>query len=104
MLIYVEAPDSYTDFYIDEFVGATEGTKSSVTTGGVKVGEAPVTTPPTTPGGSVDPSKPMMAISFDDGTDPNGKKIIDALAKEGFTATFFYVGNWIKDESQVKYA
>jgi peptidoglycan/xylan/chitin deacetylase (PgdA/CDA1 family) len=104
MLIYVEAPDSYTDFYIDEFVGATEGTKSSVTTGGGKVGEAPVTTPPTTPGGSVDPSKPMMAISFDDGTDPNGKKIIDALAKEGFTATFFYVGNWIKDESQVKYA
>lgn len=104
MLIYVEAPDSYTDFYIDEFVGATEGTKSSVTTGGGKVGEAPVTTPPTTPGGSVDPSKPMMAISFDDGTDPNGKKIIDALANEGFTATFFYVGNWIKDESQVKYA
>ena len=37
-------------------------------------------------------------------TDANGKRIIDALAKEGFTATFFYVGNWIKDESQVKYA
>ena len=105
MLIYVEAPDSYTDFYIDEFVGATEGTKSSVTTGGGMVGKAPVTTQPTTkPGNFPDPSKPMMAISFDDGTDPNGKKIIDALAKEGFTATFFYVGNWIKDESQVKYA
>ena len=105
MLIYVEAPDSYTDFYIDEFVGATEGTKSSVTTGGGMVGKTPVTTQPTTkPGGFPDPTKPMMAISFDDGTDPNGKKIIDALAKEGFTATFFYVGNWIKDESQVKYA
>ncbi len=106
MLIYVEAPDSYTDFYIDEFVGATEGTKSSVTTGGGMVGKAPVTTTPTTPptGNFPDPTKPMMAISFDDGTDPNGKKIIDALAKEGFTATFFYVGNWIKDESQVKYA
>ena len=105
MLIYVEAPDSYTDFYIDEFVGATEGTKSSVTTGGGMVGKEPVTTQPTTnPDGFPDPTKPMMAISFDDGTDPNGKKIIDALAKEGFTATFFYVGNWIKDESQVKYA
>ena len=32
------------------------------------------------------------------------ERIIDALAKEGFTATFFYVGNWIDDESQVRYA
>jgi peptidoglycan/xylan/chitin deacetylase (PgdA/CDA1 family) len=106
MILYVEAPDSYTNFYIDEFVAASEGTKSSVTTGGGKVqsgSDAPVVTPPTG-GGTVDPTKPMMAISFDDGTDPNGKKIIDALAKEGFTATFFYVGNWIKDESQVRYA
>lgn len=46
----------------------------------------------------------MMAISFDDGTHANGKKIIDILADEGFTATFFYVGNWINDESQVRYA
>ncbi len=106
MILYVEAPDSYTNFYIDEFVAASEGTKSSVTTGGGKVqsgSDAPVVTPPTG-GGTIDPSKPMMAISFDDGTDPNGKKIIDALAKEGFTATFFYVGNWIDDPDQVKYA
>ena len=109
MILYVEAPDSLTDFYIDEFVGAAEGTKSSVTTGKGTVQSGttapPATTPsvPSTPG-TIDPTKPMMAISFDDGTDPNGKKIIDALAKEGFTATFFYVGNWIKDESQVKYA
>lgn len=108
MILYVEAPDSLTDFYIDEFVGATEGTKSSVTTGKGTVqsgSSAPPATTPSLPGTStVDPTKPMIAISFDDGTDPNGKRIIDALAKEGFSATFFYVGNWIKDESQVKYA
>ncbi|MBO5343330.1 MAG: polysaccharide deacetylase family protein [Ruminococcus sp.] len=108
MILYVEAPDSLTDFYIDEFVGATEGTKSSVTTGKGTVqsgSSAPPATTPSLPGTStVDPTKPMIAISFDDGTDPNGKRIIDALAKEGFTATFFYVGNWIDDPDQVKYA
>ncbi len=106
-ILYVEAPDSLTNFYIDNFVGATEGTKSSVTTGKgtVQSGtDAPEAVTPPVSSGTIDPSKPMMAISFDDGTDPNGKKIIDALAKEGFAATFFYVGNWISDESQVKYA
>ena len=54
----------------------------------------------------VDPSKPMVAISFDDGTSPtnSGYRIIDALAKSDFRATFFYVGNWIGSEDQVRYA
>jgi peptidoglycan/xylan/chitin deacetylase (PgdA/CDA1 family) len=52
----------------------------------------------------VDPSKPMVAISFDDGTAQgySGQRIIDALYKNGFRATFFYVGNWIGKPDQVR--
>ncbi len=105
LLVYVELAESTGDYYLDDFQAAASGTSSKVTTGGGKVGDisAPVQTP-STGDGTVDPTKPMIAISFDDGTNPYGKRIIDALAKEGFSATFFYVGNWIKDESQVKYA
>ncbi|MBQ4534782.1 MAG: polysaccharide deacetylase family protein, partial [Ruminococcus sp.] len=105
LLVYVELAESTGDYYLDDFQAAASGTSSKVTTGGGKVGDisAPVQTP-STGDGKVDPTKPMIAISFDDGTNPYGKRIIDALAKEGFSATFFYVGNWINDESQVKYA
>ena len=98
LLMYVELTGSTADYYLDDVLISNEGTKSSVVTGQGVVGEIK------TPEIDVDPSKPMIAISFDDGTDANGKRIIDALAKEGFTATFFYVGNWIDDESQVRYA
>ncbi|MDD6059315.1 MAG: endo-1,4-beta-xylanase [Ruminococcus sp.] len=99
LLMYVELTGSTADYYLDDVLISNEGTKSSVVTGQGVVGE--IKTPEI---GDIDPSKPMIAISFDDGTNPYGKRIIDALAKEGFTATFFYVGDWINDESQVRYA
>ena len=48
----------------------------------------------------------MVAISFDDGTRDatQEKRIIDALNKNGFHATFFYVGNWVTSPETVKYA
>ena len=57
----------------------------------------------------INPDKPMVAISFDDGASATKKgdpayRIIDAVADAGFHATFFYVGNWIKTEEQVQYA
>ncbi|SDA26691.1 Peptidoglycan/xylan/chitin deacetylase, PgdA/CDA1 family [Ruminococcus sp. YE71] len=57
----------------------------------------------------VDPSKPMVAISFDDGASSfkktdSGYRIIDAIANSGFRATFFYVGEWTTSEEQVRYA
>ncbi|MBR3971219.1 MAG: glycoside hydrolase family 11 protein, partial [Ruminococcus sp.] len=60
LLLYVET-ESTTDFYIDNAVGAVEGTKSSVTTGGGTVAggtNPPATTPPTTqtPGTSTKPN------------------------------------------------
>ena len=54
----------------------------------------------------VDPSKPMVALTYDDG--PGGKaeqRILDCLEKSGDVATFFYVGNRIsRDKETVKRA
>lgn len=208
MILYVEAPDSLTDFYIDNAQGAVSGTKSTVITGGGTVeGETATTTAPaestttttttTTAPESVilwgdangdgkvtiadataiiqalgnpdkyslseqgaknadvaepvgitvsdalaiqqleagmidslplrdissknsyspdiswiDPAKPMVAISFDDGavgSDPDdpSMRIINAVADSGFHSTFFYIGNWISNsgrKEEVKYA
>lgn len=58
----------------------------------------------------IDPSKPMVAISFDDGavgTSPTSTsmRILNALNDSGFHATFFYVGNWIgNNQAEVKTA
>ena len=41
----------------------------------------------------VDPSKPMVALTFDDGPQPSvGNRIMDCLAQYGGKATFFLVG------------
>lgn len=42
----------------------------------------------------IDPDKPVIALTFDDGPDYNGasKKILDVLEKYGVRATFFTVG------------
>jgi GH35 family endo-1,4-beta-xylanase/peptidoglycan/xylan/chitin deacetylase (PgdA/CDA1 family) len=105
MIVYVETDSSTTDFYVDDLMIAAEGTSSTVTTGGGKVN---IKTPEPTQVGNVDPSKPMIAISFDDGASPStGNRIVNALAKNGFRATFFYVGDWIKDsngEQEIKNA
>ncbi|MBQ9059713.1 MAG: polysaccharide deacetylase family protein [Firmicutes bacterium] len=54
----------------------------------------------------IDPDKPMVAITYDDG--PGGdaeKKILKTLKKYGAVATFFYVGNRIDyDKENVKTA
>ncbi len=70
LLLYIEAPDSLTDFYIDDAMGAEAGTKSTVVTGSGTVDKtAPVTSPASAGGVDIswiDPTKPMVAISFDD--------------------------------------
>ena len=48
----------------------------------------------------VDPSKPMVAITYDDG--PGGKaenRILDCLKKNGAVATFFYLGNRVSNDA-----
>lgn len=44
-------------------------------------------------GRTIDPSKPMVALTFDDGPQPSvGNRIMDCLAQYGGKATFFMVG------------
>lgn len=56
--------------------------------------------------GKVDPTKPMIAFSFDDGPayDYNGsnstKRILDVLEKYNARATFFMVGERVNDETK----
>ncbi|MCQ2409915.1 MAG: polysaccharide deacetylase family protein, partial [Clostridia bacterium] len=56
----------------------------------------------------IDPSKPMVAISFDDGPiagSNNPARIHNALTKNGFHATFFYWGERIRgNEQEIKNA
>ncbi|MGI6688057.1 MAG: polysaccharide deacetylase family protein [Christensenellales bacterium] len=40
----------------------------------------------------IDPAKPMLALTFDDGPSPTTTAILDALQKNGARATFFILG------------
>lgn len=41
----------------------------------------------------IDPTKPMVALTFDDGPAPSTSRILDALEANGARATFYMVGN-----------
>ena len=58
------------------------------------------TTNPTIPNvppqsGDIDPSKPMIALTFDDGPSKYTPQILDILEKYGCRATFCVVGNYV---------
>ena len=42
---------------------------------------------------NIDPSKPMVALTFDDGPAPATSRILDSLEAHGARATFYMVGN-----------
>jgi len=99
MIVYVETADSTISFNVDDFAIQEKGKASAVVTGQGTVTEETF---------NIDPSKPMIAISFDDGCSPaNNKRIVDALTEQGFHATFFYVSNWsqgAENQAEIKYA
>ena len=110
LILYIETENGTYNFYIDEAVGAAKGTASAIVTGGGVVTDTP-------PAGGVDiswidPLKPMVAISFDDGAvgtaeNSSSMRILNALNNSGFHSTFFYVGNWVQGsdkEAEVKKA
>lgn len=107
-VLYVESPDSLADFYIDDASAKGDSAEAQKKTDPTEKHESVAVTP-VVDISWIDPSKPMVAISFDDGasatkkTDP-AYRIIDAVADSGFHATFFYVGSWIKTAEQVRYA
>ena len=112
--LYVESPDSLTDFYIDNASGTGDGGEAKESSSGKKeegdyVFKDPVAITNNADVSWIDKDKPMVAIAFDDGASATKKddpayRIIDTMADNGFHATFFYVGSRIKTEEQVKYA
>ena len=51
--------------------------------------------PDPTPAPEIDPSKPMLALTFDDGPSAHTERLLDAFAAHGGKGTFFVVGNMI---------
>ena len=105
--LYVES-DNLTDYYLDQAMGGTAGSSQSAS-GSSNSGSQQSSSSSGNGGYYVDPSKPMVAIAFDDGASAYSKsdpayRIIDAVANSGFHATVFYVGDWIKTNEQVRYA
>ena len=56
---------------------------------------------PAMPVSAVDPSKPMIALTFDDGPSGATSRILDALEANGGRATFFMVGNRMRSYPSV---
>ena len=104
LLVYIETADTTINFFVDEFSVQEKGKNAAIVNGQGTVSEEaePV----------IDPTKKLVAISFDDGavgTSPTASsmRIINAIADQGWKATFFYVGDWIRGtdgENEVKYA
>ena len=57
---------------------------------------APETSSPT----SVDPSKPMLALTFDDGPSAHTERLLDAFAAHGGKGTFYVVGNMLDGRAE----
>ena len=84
-------------------VSAVSAETSSVTTAASET--AAEETPP--PSRDIDPSKPVIALTFDDGPNTSATpRVLDRLEKYDVPATFFLIGNNINETSgeQVKRA
>ena len=59
---------------------------------------APAPTSPNTPANNnnIDPTKPMVALTFDDGPSQYTLQILDTLAQHGARATFCVIGNLVE--------
>lgn len=49
----------------------------------------------------IDPNKPMVALTFDDGPSKHTSRLLDAFATHGGKGTFFVIGNILADRSEV---
>lgn len=50
---------------------------------------------------SIDPNRPMVALTFDDGPGPRTKELLDALQKYNSHATFFMLGQKVPSYAEV---
>lgn len=49
---------------------------------------------------TIDPNKPMVALTFDDGPSKHTDRLLDVFAKNGGKGTFFVVGNLIEGKEE----
>ena len=86
-----------------------DGVRISVVKKGAQPAEVPETAaaaaaagvPVYSGGGSVDPSRPMIALTFDDGPAAPDNRILAALEAVGGRATFFMVGQNVKGHPDI---
>ena len=52
------------------------------------------------PSTSIDPAKPMIALTFDDGPSKHTERLLDIFAQYGGKGTFFVVGNIIENRGE----
>lgn len=72
--------------------GQTDGTEGQTAADGISEGQEETAAQET--GRVIDPARPMVALTFDDGPfAPVGNQIMDCLAQYGGKATFYVVGN-----------
>lgn len=77
-----------------EGVSAEEKQAGGTAAEGVPADGTPENPAPETTGRVIDPSRPMVALTFDDGPfSPVGNQIMDCLAQYGGKATFYVVGD-----------
>jgi peptidoglycan/xylan/chitin deacetylase (PgdA/CDA1 family) len=72
---------------------------ASANTGESGEANAPATVDPSDDSGSIDPSKPMLALTFDDGPSRYTTQILDVLTEYGGNGTFCVVGNRVESFS-----
>ena len=80
-----------------------DGVRIAVVKKGAQPAEVPETAaaPVYSGGGSVDPSRPMIALTFDDGPAAPDNRILAALEAVGGRATFFMVGQNVKGHPDI---
>ncbi len=98
--IKVTTPDGKTGYMMKEFLDIKNGLPPLEV-----VTPTPAPTPDLTRQQAlergIDPSKPMLALTFDDGPMPESERVLNALAQYGARATFFVLGKNIAGNEAV---
>ncbi len=90
--------DEIADLLKDEFVfkSPDEEVTEPVTEIETEVPTEPATEAPTdVPERTIDPDKPMLALTFDDGPSAHTERLLDIFKQNGGKGTFFVLGNLI---------
>ena len=91
--------DEGVTFYFDE--GTVLKKSRGVVQAGISVSDLEGTLRESVLERYIDPSKPMVAVTYDDGPGGNAEtRILECLKKHGAVATFFYLGNRVYGSPQ----